>query len=205
MKRIQEKKEGILLVNVYQHRPSVIPGTRLLETTLGIIGVQVSDPNHPSRMWEIQGLYIPVEGRALGGVRAKLSDQKGFITFCNQRDLEVLLGIGRPGSPVAWRDDEYVAPGDPDWCGLCCDEDDLVDDLQDREMFLRAQLPGGMLYPHLEMERRVHLHTNYDCEELHLVVQDADPETGLFPDTRLETIERRWTRAERRRVRWDQS
>jgi hypothetical protein len=194
-----------MLLNVYQHRPAVIPGTRLLEATLGVVGARITDPLHAQRMWEVQGLYLPVEGRALGGVRAKLVDQKGFITFCNQRDLEVLLGIGRVGSPVEWRDDEYVAPGDREWCGLCCDEDDLLDDLQEREMFFRAQLPSGMLYPNLEMERRVHLHDTYDCEELYLVVQDCDPETGLFPDARFETIERRWTRAERRRVRWERS
>jgi hypothetical protein len=194
-----------MLLNVYQRHPVVIPGTRLLEATLGVVGVRIPDPEHALRAWEVQGLYMPIEGRALGGVRAKLIDQKGFITFCNQRDLEVLLGIGQPGLLVEWRDDAYVGPGDREWCGLCCDEDDLLDDLQEREMFLRAQLPAGVLVPNLEMERRVHLHGSYDCEESYLVTHDSDPETGLFPDTRFETIERRWIRSERRRVRWDRS
>lgn len=194
-----------MLVNVYEQRPAVIPGTRLLASTLDVVGVRFPDPQHALRMWEIQGLYLPIEGRALGGVRAKLIDQKGFITFCNQRDLEVLLGIGRPGAAITWREDKYVAPTDRDWCGLCCDEDDLLDDLQEREMFARASLPAGILLPNMEVERRVHLHSTYDCEESYLVVQDYDPETGLFPDTRFETLERRWIRSERRRVRWEQS
>jgi hypothetical protein len=194
-----------MLVNVYQHRPEVVHGMRLLAATLGVVGVRITDPHHAQRTWEVQGLYLPIAGRALGGVRAKLVDQKGFITFCNQRDLEVLLGIGRVGSPVEWRDDEYVAPDDREWCGLCCDEDDLLDDLQEREMFARGELPGGILVPGMEMQRRVHLHGEYDCEETYLVVHDYDPETGLFPDTRFETLERRWTRSERRRVRWERS
>lgn len=194
-----------MLINAYQRRPAVVPGTRLLESTLNVAGAQIVDPDNASRVWEIQGFYLPIEGRALGGIRAKLIDQKGFITFCNQRDLEVLLGIGRPGSPVEWRDDEYVAPDDKEWFGFCCDDDDLVDDLQERELFYRMQLPQGLLIPNLEMERRVHIGHGYDAEELYLVTQDMDPETGMFPDTRFETIERRWIRAERRRVRWERS
>lgn len=194
-----------MLTNVYAQRPATIPGTRLLEETLGVVGARIPDPHYALRVWEVQGLYLPIEGRALGGVRAKLIDQKGFITFCNQRDLEVLLGVGRPGAPIIWRDDRYVAPDDREWCGLCCDEDDLIDDLQEREMFIRAQLPSGVLIANLEMERRIHLHTSCDCEDTYLVVQDFDPETGLFPDTRLETIGRRWIRSERRRVQWERS
>ena len=190
-------------MNVYGQRPIVVPGTRLLEGTFGVVGVRISDPQNSQRIWEVQGLYLPITGRALGGVRAKLFDQKGFITFCNQRDLEVLLGIAAPGTPISWRDDEYVDLDHKEWFGFCCDDDDLLDDLQERELFYRAELPAGILIPNLEMERRVHVGHGNDCEELFLVVQDMDPDTGMFPDTRFETIERRWARAERRRVRWD--
>lgn len=195
----------MLLPNVYMRRPTTVPGTRLLEAHHGVVGARIVDPDNHTRVWEVQGLYLPIDGRALGGVRAKLFDQKGFVTFCNQRDLEVLLGIGRVGEPVDWLDNEYVDPSDPEWFGLCCDDDDLMDDLYDRELFVRQQVPAGLLVPHLEMERRVHLGHNHDCEELYLVVQDVDPETGAFPDTRFETVERRWMRAERRRVRWERS
>ncbi len=195
----------MLLPNVYLRRPATVPGTRLLEATHNVVGARIVDPDNALRVWEVQGLYLPIDGRALGGVRAKLFDQKGFVTFCNQRDLEVLLGIGRVGEPVDWRDDEYVGPEDPEWFGFCCDDDDLMDDLYDRELFARQQLPNGLLLPGGEMDRRVHLSRSNDCEELLIVVQDIDPETGLFPDTRFETVERRWSRAERRRVRWERS
>lgn len=194
-----------MLINVYQQRPAVIPGTRLLQETLGVVGASVLDPRNTTRQWEVQGLYMPISGRALGGIRVKLMDQKGFITFCNQRDFEVLAGMAAPGDPIRWREDEYVGPEDRDWFGLCCDEEDLLDDLYERELFLRAELPGGLLVPGMETERRVHTSAGNDCEELYIVTQDYDPETGLFPDSRFETLERRWIRSERRRVRWDRS
>lgn len=192
-----------MLVNVY-HRPlAAIPGTRLLEETFGIVGVRLPDPHDKKRTWMVQGLYQPVRGRVLGGVRAKLTDQKGFITFCNQRDLEVMLGMASPGDDCLWTDTEYVSHADRNWLGFCCDEDDLLDDLFEQEMFLRTHAPGGILYPGLEFERRVHVGHNNDCEELFSLFTDVDPDTGFFPDRRFETLERRWTRSERRRVRWE--
>lgn len=194
-----------MLINVYQQRPAVVPGTRLLQETLGVVGASLLDPSNAARRWEVQGLYAPINGRALGGIRVKLMDQKGFVTFCNQRDFEVLVGLAKPGDPIHWREDEYVGPDDRDWFGFCCDEDDLLDDLYERELFLRAELPGGLLVPGMETERRVHLTAGNDCEELYIVTQDYDPVSGLFPDTRFETLERRWIRSERRRVRWDRT
>jgi len=80
----------------------MVGGTRMLESTYGLDRVQIPDPKTPGRLWRVQGLYLPVHGRALGGLRAKLEDQKGFITFCNQRDLEVILGLGAPGQYCPW-------------------------------------------------------------------------------------------------------
>lgn len=194
-----------MLLNPYLERPAVVPGTRMLAETFGVIGACLSDLHDRQRLWYVQGLYLPIDGRALGGVRAKLTDQKGFISFCNQRDFEVLLGMANPGEAIHWREDDYVGPGDRNWFGLCCDEEDLRDDLYERELFFRAELPGGLLVPGMETERRVHLGDSHDCEELYIVTQDYDPESGLFPDSRFETIERRWIRSERRRVRWDRS
>jgi len=194
-----------MLINAYQHRLITVPGTRMLEETLGVVGTRIRDLREQERIWEVQGLYLPIAGRALGGIRAKLLDQKGFITFCNQRDFEVLLGLARPGTSIRWREDEYVGPGDRNWFGLCCDEDDLLDDLYERELFLRSGLPGGLLVPGMETERRVHLSPGSDCEELYIVTQDYDPVSGMFPDSRFETLERRWMRSERRKVRWDRS
>jgi len=150
----------------------------------------------------VQGVFAPLEGRALGGVRTKLVDQKGFVAFCNQRDMEVLIGMALPGTYCSWAEEAYVGPEDEEWFGLCCDEEDLLDDLYEREMMLRAQVPGGVLTTELDIARRVHLTKNDDHEELFVLLGDYEPETGMFPDRRFETLERRWIRSERRRVRW---
>lgn len=195
------------LINVYRDRPTTVPGTRQLDTTLAV-GSRFPDPEKPLRVWEVQGLYLPIEGRALGGVRVKLVDQRGFVTFCNQRDFEVIVGLGLPDGFCVWSGGTYVGPDHPDWFGLCCDDDDLVDDLFDREMFLRVQVEeaqGGVLNTSNEIARRVHLGGSNDCEELFVLRWDGDPLTGICPDRRFETVEGRWMRAERRRVRWERS
>ena len=107
-----------MIINPYRNPPQAIPGTRMLEETLGVTGARVPDTLNMQRIWEVQGLYMPVGGRALGGVRAKLTDQKGFVTFCNQRDLEVLLGDAAPGTYCAWNETEYVGPDDENWFGF---------------------------------------------------------------------------------------
>ena len=204
------------IVNLYRDRLPVINGTRIIEPDLNVIGHKVVDPHADSRVWEVHGLYWPVAGRTIGGIRAKLIDQKGFVTFCNQRDLEVLLGMARPGDYCAWAGQDYVAPDDEDWCGLCCDDEDLLDDLYDRELMWRAQT-GGVLTPtievvlpsgetqvqYVEIKRGVHLEKSDDHEELFVLLGDFDQETGMYPDTRFETLERRWMRSERKRVRWN--
>jgi hypothetical protein len=194
-----------MLINVYRERPAVIPGTRLLETTLGIVGMRIPDPQNMRRVWDVQGVYLPLPGRALGGVRTKLVDQKGFVTFCNQRDLEVMLGLAAPGDYCPWSGGEYAGPDYEEWIGFCADEDDLLDDLFERELYLRAHTQSGVLSGAYDIERRVHLGKNNDCEDVFVLVGDYDFDTGLFPDVRFETVERRWSRAERRRVRWEQS
>ena len=194
-----------MIVNAYTTRLPVIPGSRILETTLGLIGVQIPDSVHPQRVWRIHGLYAPLPGRALGGVRAKLVDNRSFTTFCNQRDLEVLLNLARPGQYCGWGECEYVAPDDNEWFGLCADDDDLLDDLFERELLLRSEMPDGILRPEFNIERRVHLSKNQDVNDVFVLLQDMDPETGTFPDPRFETLERRWVRAERTRTRWERS
>jgi hypothetical protein len=194
-----------MLVNPYVDKRLIVPyiGTRLLQETFGLVGARIQDTIRPQRMWMLQAFYAPVQ-RALGGVRAKLIDQKGFITFVNQRDLEILLGIAEPGSICPWSQKRYVAPDDRAWCGFCADEEDLRDDLHDRELFLRVNSLTGIL-DNAEITRRLHLDDNHDVEELYILMWDADPETGLTPDLRIETVERRWKRVERRRVQWEQA
>jgi hypothetical protein len=194
-----------MLVNVYAepHRAVPFAGTRLLPDAFGIMGVQIEDPKNARRIWCVQSVYAPIPGRMLGGVRIKLVDTKGFITFCNQRDMEVILGLGEPGHWCQWAGEEYVGPEDRRWMGLCADEDDLIDDLFEKEMYFRSQVQGGILVPPIDFVRRIHTEPLSDLEEFYMLLGDYDPETGFYPDNRLETIERRWARSHRDKVRWD--
>jgi hypothetical protein len=115
----------------------------------------------------------------------------------------VILGRARPGDWCRWAGSEYVGPDDPEWFGFCADDDDLLDDLHEREWKLRFNSPDMSLIGHREIIRRVHLEAKYDAEELLVLLGDYDHETGQSPDTRLETIERRWMRSHRERLRWE--
>ncbi len=194
-----------MLLHPFQDKIHTFPGTRILQDTLGIVGVQFYDLYEPDRVWTIQSLYAPVIKRALGGIRARVMDQKGFVSFVNQRDLEVILGLARPGTYCAWTQEDYPEPGDPLWFGLCVDGDDLADDLHERELFLRAYAANATLAAGQELLRRVHREQGSDEEELLTLRWDADPETGVSPDGRLETLDRRWVRIERRKLLWQRT
>jgi hypothetical protein len=129
-------------------------------------------------------------------------DQHGFVSFCNQRDLEVLLGYAFPGQHCSWLHRSYPSPEDHEWYGPCADEEDLIDDLFERELRLRNSGNAGALPSGLEIVRRVHLDANNDVEELFTLLWDRDNSTGVAPDTRLETISDRWKRVERNRLEW---
>lgn len=190
-----------MLINPCTEQMTTFPGTRLMQDTLGIIGIAMNDLHEPGRVWTIQSVYAPIPKRMLGGVRVRLLDQKGFITFVNQRDLEVLLGLVQPGAYCHWTGENYLGPDDRDWCGLCVDTEDLLDDLYERELFLRAQTDGSLGHGQ-EVYRRVHREKGCDEEELLTLLWDADPETGQGPDARLETLDRRWVRIERGKLLW---
>lgn len=189
-----------MLLNPFTSRDKLatIGDTNILEETFGIIGQSFEDPQYAERNWTVWSLYAPIRNRAIGGIRAKLVDQKGFVTFCNQRDLEVLLDIVSIGSFCSWLSERYPGPGDRKWVGLCMDEDDLVDDLFDRECEIRAMDPTVAILPSgLGLERRLHLSDALDCVETLTLLNDVCLENGYGPDTRFETIERRWSRVER--------
>ena len=194
-----------MLFNPYTEPHRVVPynGTRMLQETFGLLHTHVFDPKDSGRHWQVTSVYAPIGSRMIGGIRAKLVDTKGFVTFCNQRDLEVLLGLATPGKWCRWLAEEYVHPDDRGWCGLCADEDDLLDDLQERELVMRGQVPNGILQPPMGFVRRVHLEPKSDFEDLFILLGDYDQDTGFYPDPRFETIERRWVRSQRERVRWD--
>lgn len=194
-----------MIVNPFQRRDlmATYAGTRILQADFGLMGMSVTDPFNKFRSWRVQGLYAPTGHRAVDGIRIKLVDHKNFITFINQMDFEVIAGIGLPGTACRWSGKKYAEPGDSDFYGMFVDDNDLVDDLFDRELLLRGQSNTGVLDPNTEILRRVHLEEKVDVEELHILLWDGDPETGLSPDIRLETVERRWSRVERVRAPWD--
>lgn len=192
-----------MLLHPYSHKNSLrtIPGTRLLEETFGLVGTPIVDPLETWRgPWVVESLLSPIEGRMVGGVRAKVRDSKGFISFINQRDLEVLIGTGLPGEWCEWLDAPYEAPSSKKWYGLCADREDLLDDLFERELLFRASLPSPL--QNLDLKRRVHLEDGIDIEETYVLLWDADPETGISPDDRIETVDRRWSRIEYKGVKW---
>lgn len=190
-----------MLFNPFTTTLATLPGSRMLQETLGLMGAAIPDPLSTERLWRITNLYAPLRGRMLGGIRAKLEDQKGFITFCNQRDLELLLGVAQPGQWCPWTDEDYPEFHAAEFYGLCADGEDLRDDLFERELQLRVQEPGVL--PHgFQLTRRIHLSTGNDFEEVDMMLYDCDPETGYGPDPRLSTLLRRWTRVSRDRMTW---
>lgn len=179
---------------------------RLLVETFGLAGVTINDPINGERQWTINGVYAPILGRAIGGIRVRVVDQKGFVSFVNQRDLEVMLGLGQPGKYCRWLGRDYPDPLDrDDWVGFFLDEEDLRDDLFIREQELRVmqeEVTGsGILPPGLEMVRRLHLDGGVDVEEL-LIGQGDYITNGYQPDWNIETVDVRWIRSERNRLTW---
>lgn len=187
-----------MLLNPYNVKLPTIPGTRFLENSFGLEGFEYKRESEPNRVWTLQYLLDSVPNRYLGGIRAKFLDNKGFVSFCNQRDLEVILGLGVPGEICQWSDQEYPGEGDLDWFGLCVDEYDLDDDLFERELRMRETSP--VLQPGMELYRLVH-DGGKDFSELHACMTDID-DRGYTPDVNFGTITRRWSRIERTPLKW---
>jgi hypothetical protein len=194
-----------MLFNPYKDQGllQVVPGTRILHNQLGLQNAEFEDPKQRNRTWRVSTVYSPAR-RALGGIRVKVVDDKDFVSFINQRDFELLIGLAKPGDWCQWMDERYPGLNDhvEGWFGLTMDEFDLEDDLFERELIIRAQQPGQPLQP-LELTRRIHLDHGSDHEQLDTLMWDADPETGLGPDPRLETLSSRWRMVERTRVEWE--
>lgn len=198
-----------MIVHPYKEREQLVTlQGSLLDGDFGLIGVQVRDTEVPKRVWTIQGFYSPIWGRKISGIRAKVRDQYGFVSFINQRDLEVLLGEGIPGDHCSWLGEEYVSPFDEhQWIGFAMDDDDLRDDLYDREMQTRLDWLDicGEVRPlaEVEIERSIYTGPKQNRQEVLYLFRDDDPETGETPDTKLSTVQRRWTRISITALRWE--
>ena len=194
-----------MLLNPSRDKEALLtyPGTRLLHEGFDVLGWVITESMARFREWRVEAFYSPL-GRALGGVRARLCDPQGFVTFCNQRDLEVLLKVDLPGTTCNWLGEKYPDEDDPSWVGLCADFEDLQDDLHERELGLRAQSANGWLEPGIELRRFVHAGWKDDYVETFTFVSDFDEVTGLGPDPRLATLSKRWRRIERKKILWTQ-
>lgn len=173
------------------------------------LGSVVQDPREPGRDWTLFCFYEPVKSRALGGVRARLFDQKGFITFSNQRDLELMLQLAKPGDWCAWAGRAYPSFRSDDFYGLTMDDDDVQDDLHYQEMMLRQEYFNhgyimNMCSNTISTTRRLHFDKNRDVEQVdvYLPTNDYDPITGVVPDFDVRNIKQRWRRVERSELLW---
>lgn len=190
-----------MLINPSRDTVEVVEGTPFIadRRLSPFIGERVLYGD-PRRLWTIQSFLLPAR-RALGGVRAKLQDQKGFVTFCNQRDLEVLLGLGTPGEMCFWLGKKYAEPGDKNWVGFYADEFDLTDDLYERELLIRCEYP--LIPDGMSLNRLIHIEQGVDVEETYVLLGDWDRNIGLSPDPRYETVQQRWVRVERVKATWE--
>jgi hypothetical protein len=183
-----------MMINPFNDGIRTIEGTPFVQELAlsDFIGMRVHSEN-PKRVWVIQGFLLPSRKRAIQGIRAQVRDQKGFVTFCNQRDLEVLLGLGLPGNMCHWLGRRYAAPGDEDWIGFHSAEDDLWDDLYERELCVRCDYPT--IPEGTTVNRYVHLERGIDVEETWVCIKNNS--------TRYETVYHRWVRVERVRATWE--
>lgn len=195
-----------MIVNPSQDKLVSFEGTRLLQNSFGLAGAVLYDPEEAERVWTVCALYQPLK-RQLGGIRAKCIDNKGFTSFINQRDLELVLGVAKPGDWCKWLGREYPEINSSDFYGFCMDTEDLVDDLYDRELVIRAAqaelmgqyvaIPEGT-----EVEQYIHYCANNDAVRRCVLRWDEDPKLGLRPDPRLETLMSRWVAYETERLEW---
>ncbi len=169
-----------------------------------IVGQSILDPATPNRIWTLYCWYAPVK-RRLGGLRAKFVDQKGFTTFCNQRDLELMLGLAQPGDWCRWTNAHYPERNSAEFYGFCMDEIDICDDLHAWEMQKRIEYwnQGHAIIPEtFDISRRLHIGANNDVEQIDVFLFDYNPDTGMGPDPDVIRIDQRWRRSERSAVTW---
>jgi hypothetical protein len=189
-----------MLLHPYRNRVVELEGCRRIADLWGLVGMCIQHPNNPQRVWQICTLFSPIQRRALGGIRARLLDNKGFVTFVNQRDLEVLIGNAQPGEMCPWTGKEYPAPGDREWYGFAVDEEDLEDDRFELEEYVRTYYPQG-IPAGTEVHRRVHF-GSYDGVQLTILLWDVNPDTGEL-DVKRGTLHRRWSVVETVREEWN--
>lgn len=191
-----------MIINPYAEKLERLGTSRRLVQDFDLMGCTLysSSDNGGARAWFITGFYAPTHKP---GIRAKVMDEKGFISFITQPELEVMLNVpgARAGKKVPYANFEYPSI---DECEFAVDDNDLQDDLYDREMQIRALYPGILIPQGFNMMRR---YTNQavDKEEHLQMGWDGDLSTGMYPDTRLSTVGDRWRRVQIERTYWQET
>lgn len=193
-----------MIINPYAHKERLKPieGTRILAEDFGLLRRLIEDTQNAERTWRIVGVYAPLKARSVQGLRVKVVDEQGFITFVEQMQLEVLLGLGRPNTLCAWSGKMYRDVEHQLFDGFVMDDDDLIDDLLDREHIIRASCTNGVIPESGTITRKVHLADGEEFEDTLIMLYDGDRSTGLHPDYRQDTLMNRWSRSERTRCNW---
>jgi len=179
-----------------RHLMGIIPGSRILKETFNLIGHEIVDRQTPGGKWLISGVYAPIAGRKPQGIRVKVTNpMTQAVTFVEQLYLEVALSIAEPGSYCLWSQSAYPAPGSSSFHALVCDDDDLEDDLYDRELIYRDlpdPLPEGST-----IER------TYQSEPgavFHEILTLVNGPANRGPNSLgIQNIDARWKRVERSR------
>jgi hypothetical protein len=183
----------------------VIPGTRYLAYTSGLIGKRFIDPHRATREWTVIDELCPLREPLV--TRLRVRDQCGVVSFINELDFDVLRHAVRPGSTDHRTMQSYPDIGDyrHGWEGLHVEYEDLDDDLLAREVALRNEYNGW----YLPLSNTINdlarfIHTDgKDYMFIEKLIQDVAPETGVGPDWRFETISKRWSQYHKENIDWE--
>ncbi len=195
----------LLNPNVDKDKLKTYAGTRILRNDLNLLQKELKDPENTLRVWRIVGVYAPVRGRAVVGIRVKVVDKQGIVSFVEQMQLEVLLGLVTPGTQCRWSGKTYQPAVHQLFHAFVMDDDDCMDDLLDREHILRAQYPDGVIPDQTGLIRQYQEEPGLMYRDTLELLTDGDVSTGMRPDYRLETISKRWLRQNRERLRDENS
>lgn len=183
-----------LIRNPHRHMPVLANSYQLIDE-LGLPGQQLFD-DETSRIWTVIAVYAPRS--VTGGVRIKLNDNRGFVSFLEQEDYEVIFDMVQPGDICPWSGRKYAGPGDRDWNGLYADDFDLKDDLYDRHQeFVRIY--NGYVPTDALIQRCVHSENRDFLESWGYLPSLA----GHIPIT-ADNVDTAWVRVESMNVKWEE-
>lgn len=188
-----------MIVNPNNGGLDVFQGSRILKKDFNLIGHKIYDRDDDP--WVIQGVYCPLTTRKPSGIRVKaklFNAAVDIFSFVDQFYLEPLIDSAgcAEGRMCDWAGRRYIAKNDAAFHAFVTDEDDLADDLFDRELMIRAahrRIPDGT-----SVCRYAQLEPGEIVEETWHLIHDG-------PDSpSVEGIEERWKRSERKRYRGPQ-